>query len=84
MDIVMILKIVALVLSNTALCISCYNLGYTKGEYDERDRTWARNELIKNQIDNATKKIAELRRKLAELELNKIMQETDLKNNERQ
>lgn len=82
MDIVMILKIVALVLSIAALCLSYYNLGYSKGVYDERDRTWARYELIMNSIDNATRKIAELRRKLAQLELDKIMQETDLKNNE--
>ena len=84
MEIVMILKIVALVLSIAALCLSCYNLGYSKGEYDECERTWARDELIMNSIGNTTKKIAELLRKLAELELDKIMQETDLKNNERQ
>lgn len=84
MEIVMILKTVALVFSIAALCLSCYNLGYSEGEYDERERTWARNELIMNSIGNTTKKIAELLRKLAELELDKIMQETDLKNNERQ
>ena len=38
MDIVMILRIVTLVFSLAALCLSCYNLGYSKGEYDERDR----------------------------------------------